>query len=109
MKKFRLIESIWIGCNMSGADYWAAYTDEEFDKFSGYASDDESNDVTVRELVCFEVGDEPPPMVGSYYALYTDEANCMHCIPCKTVADLEEVRSWHEKKADLYYATEDVL
>lgn len=108
MNTFKLISHIWIGCNMSGCDYYVANTDQEFELIAGTLKNE--SDVTVRELVRFPAGAEPPPMIGQYYAIWKDKANCWKCFECKNVADMEMVKGWRKEHDDLlFFATEAVL
>lgn len=93
---------------MSGCDWYVAKTDDQFEIIAHTLKNED--DVLVRELVRFETHEAPPPMVGRYYALWTDRANCWHCWRAKTMEELAKAEAWAKAENDnLFYATEAVL
>ncbi len=110
MKPFKLIKAVWCSINFAGCYFYIAENDAQFEHCVGMLETDpnERYEITVRELVRFEVGDEPPPMIGSYYALYTDKVGFWNCWTATTLEELAKAKDWQEI-GDLFYATEAIL
>jgi hypothetical protein len=110
MKNFKLITaSRTTADNLTVlADHYLAETDDEFEDFLSSISNGYDG-VEVREMVRFEVGDAPPPMVVAYYAVYKDDGNRWRIYKDDAIGKLDIATKPLAGDLKLFYATEAIL